>query len=65
MESLVKLSTTGLQVELIVTTPLVLVNVVLLPFRKSKVLEPILTLFIFISLQVLVSVPQNLTPLRW
>nr|DAO30066.1 MAG TPA: hypothetical protein [Bacteriophage sp.] len=37
MELLVKLSTTGLQVELIVTTPLVLVNVVLLPFRKSKV----------------------------
>ena len=52
VESLVKLSTTGLQVELIVTTPLVLVNVVLLPFRKSRVLEPVLTLFIFISLQV-------------
>nr|DAO19097.1 MAG TPA: hypothetical protein [Caudoviricetes sp.] len=57
MELLVKLSTTGLQVELIVTTPLVLVNVVLLPFRKSSTLEPILTLFIFISLQVFVSVP--------
>nr|DAH81676.1 MAG TPA: hypothetical protein [Bacteriophage sp.]DAJ12926.1 MAG TPA: hypothetical protein [Bacteriophage sp.] len=52
VESLVKLSTTGLQVELIVTTPLELVSVVLLPLRKSKILVPILTLFIFIYLQV-------------